>query len=252
MTKSLNDTGKVQRHEAYSHRMAEEAEYSCVEIKFLQADSLPEMLRLQSVVAANLPCPEIFMLHDDLYLRDILRHERSAIGVTTKEGLIAFCIIRIPGLSDDNLGRDIDLPEEELTGVAHLQAAAVHPENRGKGLQRKLTSAHLRVIEEMGYEHVCCTVSPKNPVSLANYLSCGLVIEGLCPKMQGWWRFILHKKISRANFDDSDMDELVVRKNVTGVQISDIDGQLDLLKRGFKGFEITSHPEGPEVFYGKF
>ncbi|MHB8119463.1 MAG: GNAT family N-acetyltransferase [Methanothrix sp.] len=214
------------------------------EMKFLQAGSLPDLMSLQNVIAANLPCPEIFMLHEEKFFQEILRLERSVIGVTTEEELIAFSIIRIPGLFDDNLGRDINLPEEELTKVAHLQAAAVHPAYRGNGLQRKLTSAHLRVIEEMEYEHVCCTVSPKNPVSLANYLSCGLVIESLRPKLQGWWRYILHRNILRANFIDIG--------NEIKIQISDIEGQLDLVKRGFKGFKITSFPEGAEVFYAKY
>ncbi|MCK9565310.1 MAG: GNAT family N-acetyltransferase [Methanothrix sp.] len=195
----LIDTGMVGGHGASARQMAGEAEYSRFDMKFLQAGSLPDLMSLQSVIAANLPCPEIFMLHEEKFFQEIFRLERSVIGVTTEEELIAFSIIRIPGLSDDNLGRDINLPEEELTKVAHLQAAAVHPAYRGNGLQRKLTSAHLRVIEEMGYEHVCCTVSPKNPVSLSNYLSCGLVIEGLRPKMQGWCRYILHKNIKEAS-----------------------------------------------------
>jgi hypothetical protein len=225
------------------------------EMKFLNAGSLADLLELQNVIAANLPCPEIFMLHDDLYLREILRHERSVIGVTTEEGLIAFSIIRIPGIAHDNLGRDINLPEEELSKVAHLQAAAVHPAYRGNGLQRKLTFAHLDAIEEMGYEHVCCTVSPKNPVSLRNYLSCGLVIEGLRPKMQGWWRFILHKNIRRDNCTDLegavDMNESGKQKEERRIRISDIEGQLDLLRRGFKGFKIASNPYGVVVFYTK-
>lgn len=255
VTNPLIDTDKLKRHVAHSCRRAEEAEHSHFEIEFLQPGSLPEMLRLQSIIAANLPCPEIFMLHDDPYLREILRHERSVIGVTAKEELIAFSMIRIPGLSADNLGRDINLQEEDMSKVAHLQAAAVHPAYRGNGLQRNLTLAHLSVIEEMGYEHVCCTVSPKNPVSLRNYLSCGLVIEGLRPKMQGWWRFILHKNVRQANSTDPegavDPNESGVQREESRIVISDIDGQLDLLERGFKGFKIASHPEGVEVFYAK-
>jgi hypothetical protein len=224
-------------------------------MKFLNAGSLADLLELQNVIAANLPCPEIFMLHDDLYLREILRHKRSVIGVTTEEGLIAFSMIRIPGLAHDNLGRDINLPEEELSKVAHLQAAAVHPAYRGNGLQRKLTFAHLDVIEEMGYEHVCCTVSPKNPVSLSNYLSCGLVIEGLRPKMQGWWRFILHKNIRRDNCTDMegavDMNVSGKQKEESRIRISDIEGQLDLLRRGSKGYKISSLSDGVNVFYAK-
>lgn len=225
------------------------------EMKFLNADSLADLLELQNVIAANLPCPEIFMLHDDLYLREIMRHERSVIGVTTEEGLIAFSMIRIPGLAHDNLGRDINLPEEKLSKVAHLQAAAVHPAYRGNGLQRKLTFAHLGVIEEMGYEHVCCTVSPKNPVSLRNYLSCGLAIEGLRPKMHGWWRFILHKNIRRDNCTDLegavDMNVSGKQKEESRIRISDIEGQLDLLRRGSKGYKISSLSDGVNVFYAK-
>jgi hypothetical protein len=221
-----------------------------LEIKFLQADSLPDLLGLQSVIAANLPCPEIFMLHDEKYLLEILRLERSVIGVTTDDRLIAYSIIRIPGLSHDNLGRDINLPKEELIKVAHLQAAAVHPDYRGNALQRKLTIAHLAVIEAMGYEHVCCTVSPKNPVSLANYLSCGLVIAGLRPKMQGWWRYILHKNILLPSLISREESE--VRRDEIRMQISDIEGQLDLLNRGFKGLKIAFNPKGAEVSYAKF
>lgn len=216
------------------------------DMRFLKAGSLPDLMSLQSIIAANLPCPEIFMLHEERFFQEILRLERSVIGVTAEEELIAFSIIRIPGLADDSLGKDLNMREEELIKVAHLQAAAVHPAYRGNGLQRKLTSAHLRVIEEMGYEHVCCTVSPKNPVSLANYLSCGLMIEGLRRKMQGWWRFILHKNILHPNFADM---ERPVDINEIKIQISDIEGQLDLVKRGFKGFKITFLPDGAEVFY---
>lgn len=221
------------------------------ELKFLDAGSLAELLELQDIIAANLPCQEIFMLHDEGYFKEVLRRERSAIGVRVGEMLIAFSIIRIPGLSAENLGRDINLPEEELTSLAHLQAAAVHPAYRGHGLQRSLTLAHLDVIEGMGYEHACCTVSPKNPVSLGNYLSCGLVIEGLRPKMHGWWRFILHKNIRQAN-QLVNRDKPGTEKEQKRIAISDIASHLDLLSKGFKGFRILPQCEGEQVFYTKF
>jgi ribosomal protein S18 acetylase RimI-like enzyme len=253
VTIPLIDTGMIRRHEASSCPTAGEAEYSRFDMKFLKSGSLPDLMNLQSIIAANLPCPEIFMLHEEKFFQEIFRLERSIIGVTADEELIAFSIIRIPGLADDSLGKDLNLRDEELIKVAHLQAAAVHPAYRGNGLQRKLTSVHLRVIKEMGYEHVCCTVSPKNPVSLANYLSCGLAIEGLRPKMLGWWRYILHKSILHPDYMDLegsvDKDESAARRIEIKMQISDIEGQLDLLKRGFKGFRIAFLPEGAEIFY---
>lgn len=264
MTIPLIETGMVKRHESASFRKAEEAKLLRFEMIFLQASSLPDLMNLQSVVAANLPCPEIFVLHDEIYFQEIFRHERSVIGVTTDEGLVAYSIIRIPVLAEDNLGRDINLPEEMLIKVAHLQAMAVHPAYRGNGLQRKLTSAHLRVIKDLGCEHACCTVSPKNPISIANYLSCGLVIEGLRPKLHGWWRYILHKNILHPSFIDTeaseDMDEsrglewsaVFGNQNQIKIHISDIEGQLYLLKRGFKGFKIAFNSDGVEIFYAKF
>ena len=258
----LIDTGMIKRHESAFSRKASKAKYFRFEMKFMRADSVPDLMSLQSVIAANLPCPEIFMLHNEKYLREAFQLERSVIGITTEEGLIAYSIIRIPGLADDNLGRDINLPQEELPKVAHLQAAAVHPAYRGNGLQRKLAAAHLRVIMDLGYEHVCCTVSPKNPISLRNILSCGLMIEGLRPKMNGWWRYILHKNILHANLIDRegsvdrDISEAVQEsesyRNEIKIPISDIEGQLELLKIGFKGNKVAFVPEGAEVFYTKF
>lgn len=243
------------------------------EIKFLDYGCMAEILKLQDLVAANLPCKEIFILHEEEYFRQVLSLDRSALGVFAGGQLIAFSIIRFPGLTSENLGRDINLHEKDLGGVAHLQAAAVHPAHRGHGLQRKLTLAHLDVIEELGYDHACCTVSPKNPISLGNYLSCGLLIEGLCPKKHGWWRFILHKKIERkggpnlqnasdiqkgANMQEQvnmtnkwKMKESCAQRMESWTSVSDIQGQLDLIKRGFKGFKITARPEGVQVFYGR-
>ncbi|OPY54286.1 MAG: hypothetical protein A4E49_01105 [Methanosaeta sp. PtaU1.Bin112] len=237
------------------------------EMKFLDASSLADLLELQSIVSANLPCPEIFILHEDEYFQEALRVDRSVLGVTAGEKLIAFSIIAIPGLSDENLGKDINLPKDELVNVAHLQAAAVHPGYRGNGLQRKLTFAHLHVISEIGYNHACCTVSPKNPVSLGNYLYCGLKIEWLCPKRNGWWRFILHKEILKENpllrekstdRRQSGMeDNLMAHRDENGIEIreiaiSDIEGQLDLLSKGFKGFRISSHSDGLKLSYARF
>jgi hypothetical protein len=220
---------------------------------FLKGDSLPDLLKLQGIIAENLPCPEIFMLHDEEYFLETLHRERSVIGISTPEGLVAYSIIRIPGFSPDgtdgNLGRDINLPREDLETVAHLQAIAVHPACRGFGLQRRLAGAHLRVIEELGYKHVCCTVSPKNPVSLANMLSRGLMIENLRPKFDGWCRYILHKDLLQTNAPAE--RGLEVSLEECCIPISDLSGQANLLKRGFKGLKVMFSDQGAEIIYGK-
>lgn len=231
-------------------RIAEQAIALSLETRFLDESSLPDLLRLQDVIAANLPCPEVFMLHDERYFPEIFRYERSAIGAMVGDELIAYSIIRIPGLAGDNLGRDLNLPQDELTGVCHLQAIAVHPAFRGNGLQRKLAAAHLHVIEEMSCKHVCCTVSPKNPVSLANILSCGLAIKGMRPKLQGWCRYILHKNVSGPPGRAGAARPVAYKKEIR-ICSDDIKGQIDLLKRGYEGFKTVFNSEGIVIFYGK-
>ncbi len=214
---------------------------------FLDRSFLQDILELQDQITRHLPIPEIFRLHEDDFFREIFRLDRAVIGVTTDDGLIAYSIIRLPGAAEDNLGRDIGLPQTDLDKVAHLQATVVHPAYRGMGLQRRMARAHLDVIEDLGYEHVCCTVSPKNPVSLGNIISSGFVIKNLRPKFEGWWRYIMYKKIScPMKIDESRAGEEIA---IAG---RDIKGQVDLLKQGFIGFRTALLPEGFEVFYGRY
>ncbi len=212
---------------------------SC-EMRFLDKAALHEIVNLQKLVAQSLPSPEIFRLHDVGYFRSLLESERSVIGVIADGGLIAYSLIYIPGEGKENLGRDVGLPEEELKLVAHLQAAAVHPAYRGNGLQRRMGAAHLKVIEEMGYEHVLCTVSPKNPISLRNVLSNGFVIRGLKPKFDCAWRYIMYK-----NF----LHPVHLHGEPVSIKGSDIEGQLDLLSRGYAGYDIRLLPEDFDVYY---
>lgn len=250
---SLIESGKLRRNGRLSCRgelvSAEVMDYP-YEMKYLCKDSLRDLARLQSLIAENLPEPEIFRLHDESDLKDIFQGEHSVIGVTTAKGLAAYSIIRIPGLADDNLGTDLNLTEKEKMKVAHLQATVVHPHFRGNGLQRKMARAHLEQIAEMGYEHVCCTVSPKNPVSLSNILSCGFVIRGLIPKFGGWWRYIMYKGTpgpSPTSTGSGNLKGVEVR-----VRCSDIDGQIDLLERGFVGVRSAIGSKNPEVIYRRF
>jgi len=262
----LIESGMIRRDKRPYGRGESEKNDHPYEMKFLRKDNIQDLVSLQSLIAENLPEPEIFRLHDDEDFMDVFQSEHSVIGVTTSEGLAAYSIIRIPGLAKDNLGLDINLTTGEQMKVAHLQATAVHPHFRGNSLQRRMANAHLNVLEKMGYRHVCCTISPRNPISLANILSCGLVIRGLIPKFGGWWRYIMYKDIllpSRIS-DGANMcintvkgiDFNMIRGNIQGdevrVRCSDIESQIDLLRKGFVGFGVSPDSKCPEVFYRRF
>jgi hypothetical protein len=216
------------------------------EMEFLDEESMQEMIGLQDLILGLLPHPEIFFPHDKDYFQKIFQHDRSVIGVKAKDRLAAYSIIRIPGHEEDNLGRDIGLADDELARVAHLQATVVHPAFRGNGLQRKMAATHLRVIEDLGFKHVCCTVSPKNPTSLANIICSGLVIKDLRPKFGDWWRYIMYRNLAWPK----DLRETleIGEKAIMG---SDLLGQRSLIRDGFVGFRTIMQPQGFVVFYAK-
>jgi ribosomal protein S18 acetylase RimI-like enzyme len=149
------------------------------EMRFMDEDNLDEMMNLQEIVNHHLADKEIFRTHSADYLQEHLQIEKSAIGVFCQDGLIAYNILSFPGDSKDNFGLDINLPKDDLPNVVHLATIAVHPDFRGNSLQSKMQNAHLKLIANLGYEHVCCMVSPKNPPSLQNILSQGLIIKAL-------------------------------------------------------------------------
>jgi hypothetical protein len=240
------ETGKIRRHKEFSSEDDFCQKNASYKLRFLGLNDLQNILDLQNLIARNLPVAEIFQVHEEDYFRDLFCLERAALGVLTEQELIAYSIIRIPGNGKDNLGNDIGLSQAELCKVAHLQATVVHPFFRGNGLQQKMAKVHLRVIEDLGLFHVCCTVSPKNPVSLKNIFSCGFVIKDLRPKFQNWWRYIMYNNISHnMNLNGSDTRE------ETHILNSDIKAQSDLLKKGFVGFKMDHLPEGYRVFYAQ-
>lgn len=217
------------------------------EMDFLNEDRLCELMELQDIAVKALPEPELFWPNPIDFFREIFKVERSVIGVSTEDGLIAYSLIYFPGDCSaqkecDNLGRDIELSEEDLRKVAHLQVTVVHPAYRGNSLQRRMARQHLKVLKEMGYEHILCTISPKNPASLRNLLQCGFVIKGLKRKFNGWWRYIMYKNV---------LSPVSLGSDEVRIDSSDIEGQIDLIGRGYIGCEIELHPKGFVIVYFK-
>lgn len=229
-------TGRIKRRKMGLPR--EDVSY---EVKFLDIDSIDDVIKLQEIMAKALPDKEIFRETTPEEFRDILAVPRSVLGVLTKHGLIAYNVVSFPGKEGDNFGVDIGLAQGELEKVAHLKAVVVHPDYRGNQLQRRLGKAHIEVIRELGYRHVCSTVSPKNAVSIRNHFANGFVIKGLKVKYGDRLRYIMHKNIFRC---------FVPGPDVVEVDGTEVDRQKMLIDRGFAGFEIQIQNKGWRVIYG--
>jgi hypothetical protein len=200
------------------------------------------MMDLQKMVIHHLADKEIFRTHSADYFLEHLQKEKRTIDVFCHDELIAYNILSFPGYGKDNFGLDINLPKEDLPNVVHLATIAVHPDFRGNSLQSKMQNAHLRMMADLGYNYVCCMVSPKNRPSLQNILSQGLIIKALKIKFQWRLRYILHKNL---------LEPHSIGHDVVRMDSKDIPGQINLLNQGFRGFHLSSLSDGFEIHYAK-
>lgn len=221
--------------------MGQPREEVVYEMKFLGPDDIDDVIELQDTMARALPDKEIFRLTTPEEFRDLLSVQKSVIGVITEDELIAYNIVCFPGEDADNFGADIGLAWVELEKVAHLKAVVVHPSYRGNQIQRKLAEIHQEVIRDLGYCHVCSTVSPKNAISIQNHFASGFVIKGLKIKYGDRLRYIMYKNIFRT---------FAPRPEVVWIESTDTDGQKMLIDRGFAGFGIQMKNDGWQVVYG--
>jgi len=106
-----------------------------------------------------------------------------------------FLIVRIPGLEEDNLGRDLGFDEAKLLLSAHMESAAVLPEFQGNRLQTKLIAGAEQILALRGFRYALGTVSPKNVYSLTNMRSLGYQIMQTTLKYGGLERHIIMKQI---------------------------------------------------------
>ncbi|MBT9776246.1 GNAT family N-acetyltransferase [Clostridium sp. MCC353] len=109
--------------------------------------------------------------------------------------LAGIFMIVFPGLSQENLGRDINLPESELVKVVHMDSAAVLPEYRGYSLQRRLMQAAEAEARRRGFRYLMCTIHPDNHYSRDNVLEQGYHIAATKEKYGGYIRNILIKEL---------------------------------------------------------
>jgi GNAT superfamily N-acetyltransferase len=164
-----------------------------------------------------------------------MQNGAKILGVFNREKeMIAYRYIGFPGAAEKNLGKDIKLPEEELTRVAHLEATVVRPDYRGNSLQSITLQQAIPFIREEGYNHVLCTVSPQNVYSLFNIIKNGLRIKALKKKYgtdkdgkDGMWRFILHRNLNPV---------AVMRANrLLSIPLNDLEQQKKMIDKGFVG-----------------
>lgn len=114
---------------------------------------------------------------------------------TPDSWLAAFLMVRFPKGAADNLGAYAGLTGVQLDRVAHMESVTVRDTFRGYGLQKALVARGEDLARQLEYAYSMCTVSPKNPWSLANMEAAGYAVVATVPKYGGRMRHILFKRL---------------------------------------------------------
>lgn len=154
-----------------------------------------DFIRFLAEIKAAMPQQEWFYLDPPELVREMMGDGTMELWMAMEEDRLAavFDIVH-PGLHPCNYGYDLALSEEELLQVINIDNAAVHPDYRGLGLQRKMAQMVEQELSRKGKRILLCTVHPDNRFSLNNMLQQGYVIAKRVGKY-GSERYVLRKDI---------------------------------------------------------
>ena len=168
-------------------------------LRYATASDLPKTFSLMRRVYTLLDDKETFAVGsmglDWFYEHAHGEHGFGVIAETEAGEMVGFLAVCFPGLSEENLGYDIGLPEKDLPAVACMDTAAVAPEHRGHHLERRMLLWAEEHLSGMPFHFLTCTVSPKNPASMRSVQSCGYRVVCTKEKYGGFLRNVLMKEI---------------------------------------------------------
>lgn len=152
---------------------------------------IQRVLTFLTQIQAEMPNPEWFCLDTPEEFRQRMENGSMRLWVAEDaQRLAGIFTVVYPGISPTNYGWKLNLPEEDLQRVVNMDTAAVHPDYRGQGLQRRLMET---VEREVGSGKILlCTIHPENRYSLRNALTAGYEIQATLP-MYGSIRHLLRK-----------------------------------------------------------
>ncbi len=154
-----------------------------------------DFLRLVRLVRQGMENRDWFYLDPPEDVRAMMADGSMAFWAAMEEDTMAgvFSIL-MPGLETYNYGRELNFSQEALLRVVHMDTAAVHPDYRGLGLQRRLMEEAERYAATLGNRILLTTVHPENRYSLENILSLGYTLVRELP-MYGSRRYLLRKDL---------------------------------------------------------
>lgn len=218
-------------------------------MKFLDENYLAQVMNLEKMIVNNLSDPELYEFVPIEFMKNQFRKEGRIIGVISEEKVVAFRVLHFPATAAlaadaaENFGIDLNIPEDELDKVAHLEVTVVHPAYRGNSLALKMNRHAIKIAKNLNYSHLCVTVSPKNYANVITLFKMRFVIKELKEKYRGKLRYIFYQNLKNPII-------ITPHKKIV-IKISDIHEQKEVLGQGFYGYKIRKNVDEFEIVYAK-
>lgn len=164
--------------------------------KVATMENADEIHNIMEEVYDRLEDKSLYVCDDMEYVKSHITTAGFAVIACNKNGkIVGSFIFRFPDMQEDNLGRDINLEEDKLSQVVHMESAVVLPEYRGKALQLKMLKYAEELIDKNKYKYFMATVSPENPASYKSFEKNGYKLILTKEKYNGLMRRIYLKEV---------------------------------------------------------
>lgn len=136
-----------------------------------------------------------FSADDSNFIMNHIEKEGFILTALVNHIVIGFLIVRFPKEAMDNLGTYLDLTEDNMSKVVHMESVVVRKEYHGNKIQLGLMKEAEKRIQDTEYRYLFATVHPDNRYSLNNFISLDYNMISTVKKYGGLDRHILYKRI---------------------------------------------------------
>ena len=213
-------------------------------IRSLDIRDLTAVMLLQRNVLVNMSNREycVPILAEEIAL--MLEGSGDSVGLFMQDQLYAACFLLFKVPNENNMARELNFKDEELSLVSQLELSLVDFEMQGHKLQQKLAGILVQRAERRkNSKYIFTTVSPYNYPSIQTVTALGLQIAKLSKLYYDWDRYTVYKDFSQPIRLD-----IANPINVSNTAFVD---QIQLLSNGYRGFSQFKDKDGIKIMFAR-